>query len=68
MTETVCEADDGTASYRYDGLTLITQEGGQLLLLPRTWTPEDGSAIVLAKTDSLLLQFSAGTTTIATDC
>jgi hypothetical protein len=60
VNETVCEADDGTRTYRYDGLTLITQEGGQLLLLPRLWTAAAGSATVLSKTDSLVLQFDTG--------
>ena len=68
VIETVCAGDDGTASYRYDGLTLITQEGGQLLLLPRSWTAAKGSAIVLAKTDALLLQFSATAAANSSGC
>jgi hypothetical protein len=58
VNETVCEAGDGTIAYTYNGLVLITQEGGQLLLLPRSWTPSQGSAVVVSKTDSLILQFS----------
>lgn len=68
VNETVCAAGEDAFAYRYDGLTLITQEGGQLLLLPRTWTANKGTAIVLSKTDSLLLQFSLGVTNNTSTC
>ncbi|MFF2276170.1 hypothetical protein [Agromyces sp. NPDC058126] len=68
VTETACSDAEGAFGYRYDGLTLITQEGGQLLLLPRAWTATDGTAIVLTKTDSLRLEFSLTTTEPAPKC
>jgi len=59
VTETVCQSDAEQSVFRYDGLVLITQEGGQLLMLPRSWTEQGGTAVVLAKNDSLRLEFSA---------
>ena len=59
VTETSCSSDGRLSAYRYDGLVLITQEGGQLLLLPRSWTQDVGTAVVLSKTESLRLEFSA---------
>ncbi|MEV0891648.1 hypothetical protein [Promicromonospora sp. NPDC050262] len=68
VIETACPGANGAFVYRYDGLTLITQEGGQLLLLPRTWTANEGTVIVMSKTDSLRLEFSTNVTLEAPKC
>ena len=58
VSEHVCAADDAAYRYRYDGLKLIFQSGGEYLFLPAGWTHDDGSAIVIPRTDSLRLEFS----------
>jgi hypothetical protein len=45
--------------YRYDGLKLVLQSGGQYFFLPAGWTTADGAALVLPRTDSLRLEFTA---------
>lgn len=68
VTETKCSGEDAAFGYRYDGLVLITHEGGQLLLLPRTWTSTDGTATVLTKTDSVRLDFRPAEAVHAPSC
>lgn len=58
VTETMCSVQDAAFGYRYDGLVLITQEGSRLLLLPRTWSDTNGTAVVLASADALRFEFS----------
>ncbi|GGP53009.1 hypothetical protein [Saccharothrix coeruleofusca] len=52
------ECSDSAYQYRYDGLRLVVQSSGQLLLLPSDWTP-GAEAFVLPRTDSTRLQFSS---------
>lgn len=59
VVETECAGDDAAFGYRYDGLKLIVQEGTQLLLLPAQWSPRTGTAVVLPRTDSIRLDFTA---------
>ena len=59
VIETDCEGDDAAYRFRYDGLKLVLQSGGQYLFLPAGWTREDGPAVVIPRTDSLRLEFSA---------
>jgi hypothetical protein len=59
VTETDCPGDDTAYRFRYDGLKLVLQSGGQYLFLPTSWTRADGSAIVIPRTDALRLEFSA---------
>ncbi|KAF2415471.1 hypothetical protein B2K11_19985 [Microbacterium sp. B35-30] len=68
VTESVCPGVESAFGYRYDGLALITQEGGQLLLLPRAWSSTNGTAIVLTKTDSVRLEFTPSTSPAPTTC
>ncbi|MFD8492986.1 hypothetical protein [Amycolatopsis sp. NPDC059657] len=63
--EVVCKQPDAAYRYRYDGLKLLLQSGGQLVLLPARWTAESGPAIVLPRTDSIRLEF---VTTSAGSC
>lgn len=58
----VCSDTDADYRYRYDGLKLLLESGGQYILLPTGWTPSKGTTIVLPRTDSLRLEFlPAGT-------
>ena len=43
--------------YRYSGLVLVLQAGGQYLFLPRGWRHTDGTAILLPRSEGLRLEF-----------
>ena len=59
VRETRCRGGgEGEDVYRYDGLHLIVQAGGQYLFLPTEWE-SNGQAIVVPKTDDLSLVFTA---------
>ena len=62
VREVVCSAPattpDAAYRYRYEGLKLILQSGGQYLFLPATWNPRDGVALVIPRSDTLRLEFS----------
>ena len=59
ITETTCAGQGSAYRYRYDGLKLVLQSGGQYFFLPGGWTTADGAALVLPRTDSLRLEFTA---------
>jgi hypothetical protein len=63
VRQTRCAQPDAAYKYRYDGLKLLLQSGGQYVFLPATWRWTSGSAFVIPRTDSLLLEFgpAAGT-------
>jgi hypothetical protein len=63
VTEASCGNSDAAYRFRYDGLKLILQSGGQYVFLPRTWSPGDGPAIVIPRSDSLRLEFMLPTAT-----
>ncbi|MCD2196139.1 hypothetical protein LQ327_22460 [Actinomycetospora endophytica] len=61
ITETVC-SDPGinpesSFRFRYTGLKYVLQSGNYYLLLPATWSHDSGPAFVVARSDSLQLQF-----------
>jgi hypothetical protein len=58
VRETRCSGAEGEGGYRYDGMHLIVQAGGQYLFLPTDW-PSNHQAIVVPKTDDLRLVFTA---------
>ncbi|MBF6220765.1 hypothetical protein IU479_21925 [Nocardia abscessus] len=47
--------------FRYDGLVLLLHVGNQHVLLPRTWTPRSGAAIVLPGSSGVRFEFRAPT-------
>lgn len=59
VVETACPNPDSTYRYRYDGLKLVLQSGDQYFFLPQDWTPQDGAAIILPRSGSVRLEFSA---------
>jgi hypothetical protein len=59
ITGTACAGQGSAYRYRYDGLKLVLQSGGQYFFLPAGWTTADGAALVLPRTDSLRLEFTA---------
>ncbi|MFG2500706.1 hypothetical protein ACGFSB_21125 [Streptomyces sp. NPDC048441] len=50
---------DGKSAYgfRYEGLALVIQSADQYVLVPKSWTPSSGVALVLPRTDSVRLEF-----------
>lgn len=70
VKEVVCANPDAAYRFRYDGLKLILQSGDQYFFLSRAWSPSDGPAIVIPRSDSLRLEFvlpsSAGSRTVET--
>ncbi|WP_410566538.1 hypothetical protein [Amycolatopsis sp. cmx-4-61] len=58
VRETPCRHPDSAYHYRYTGLKLILQSGGQYFLLPVQWHKADGTAVVLPRTDALRLEFT----------
>jgi len=57
VKEVVCANPDAAYRFRYDGLKLILQSGDQYFFLPKAWSPSDGPAIVVPRSDSLRLEF-----------
>ena len=52
-----CSGDKSAYPYRYEGLVLVIQSADQYVLLPREWTPQNGVALVIPRTDSIHLEF-----------
>jgi len=53
-----CRDTEGAYAFRYDGLKLVLQSGGQLFLLPAQWVDGVGTAMVLPRTDAIRLEFT----------
>jgi hypothetical protein len=67
VRETRCHGGEGEGVYRYDGIHLIVQAGGQYLFLPTDWL-SNSHAIVVPKTDDLRLVFTAHGASRAETC
>ena len=57
VTELRCQDPDAAYRFRYSGLRLVREAGNQYLLLPATWTPEAGAAVLVARSDTVRLEF-----------
>jgi hypothetical protein len=57
VREVRCQDREGAYRFRYDGLKLVLQSGDQYLFLPEAWTPANGVAILLPRTDAIRLEF-----------
>lgn len=57
VREVRCQDQEGAYRFRYDGLKLVLQSGGQYLFLPEAWTPASGVAILMPRSDALRLEF-----------
>jgi len=61
VQETALPAEQHTSyRYQYSGLRLLTESRGRLFLLPAGWTRTDGTAIVLAGSDKIRVEFISG--------
>jgi hypothetical protein len=58
VRETRCQDPEAAYRYRYDGLKLVLQSGGQYLFLPEGWTHDNGVAVLMPRSDALRLEFS----------
>ncbi len=52
-----CADTDAAYKYRYTGLKLLLQSGGQYVFVPSDWRAGNGVAFVVPKTDKLRLEF-----------
>ena len=59
VREVMCRAPDAAYAFRYDGLKLVLEAGGQYFFLPGDWNPADGVAFVIPRSDTVRLEFSA---------
>lgn len=57
VRQVACAQPDAAYKYRYDGLKLLLQSGGQYVFVPATWQSSAGTAFVVPRTDSLRLEF-----------
>jgi hypothetical protein len=57
VSEARCPDPQAAYHFRYDGLKLVLQSGGQYLFLPERWSPANGVTIVLPRSDALRLEF-----------
>ncbi|HEX6247252.1 MAG TPA: hypothetical protein VFZ64_05225 [Nocardioidaceae bacterium] len=58
VSEVRCSGADAAYQFRYDGLVLVLQSGGQYLLLPRQWRWGTGPAAVVPEGGSIRLEFT----------
>ncbi|MCW2859774.1 MAG: hypothetical protein JWP48_1482 [Actinoallomurus sp.] len=58
ITTTRCRDPRAAYHFRYDGLRFVLQSGDQYLLLPAQWSPREGVALLLPRTDSVRLEFT----------
>lgn len=72
VRETVCSpsqaAADAAYRFRYDGLRLVLQSGGQYLFLPATWAREDGIAVVTPRSNAFRLDFGPPGRALSPEC
>jgi len=57
VNEARCADPDAAYRFRYDGLNLVLQSGDQYLLVSRSWSRQNGSAVLLPR-DGLRLEFA----------
>jgi hypothetical protein len=49
VTSLVCTLPEAAYHFRYDGLVLVMTTGENFVLVPRSWSPETGTAVVLPR-------------------
>jgi hypothetical protein len=58
VRETRCREAQAAYRFRYAGLKLVLESGGQYFFLPAGWTRASGAAILLPQDNSIRLEFS----------
>jgi hypothetical protein len=59
VEESPCADPEAAYRFRYHGLKLVQQSGDHYFFLPAGWSPTDGVAIVIPRSDSLRLEFTS---------
>lgn len=57
VREIRCQDPEAAYQFRYDGLKLMIQSGGQYVFVPVRWSRPTGTAFVIPSTDALRLDF-----------
>jgi hypothetical protein len=60
VSEEPCRHPDAAFSYRTEGLKLLQRSEGKYFLLPAGWSSDEGSVMVVADSEMVRLEFSAG--------
>jgi hypothetical protein len=68
VEEFSCTEPDALYRYRYEGLRLVLQSGGQYLLLPAGWTRTDGRAALLMRGGPWRIEFAVTDTSANRRC
>lgn len=68
VRELACGAPDTAYRYRYTGLKLLLQSGGQYVFVDEGWRPATGTAFVVQRSDALRLEFAPPRTRPAETC
>jgi hypothetical protein len=68
VLQVVCSQPDAAYKYRYTGLKLLLQSGGQYVFVPANWRASSGTAFVIPRTDTLRLEFAPAKTIPAKTC
>lgn len=58
VRQVVCGQPDAAYKYRYTGLKLLLQSGGQYVLVTARWRASNGVSFVIPRSDSLRLEFA----------
>jgi hypothetical protein len=58
VREVRCRDSEAAYRFRYDGLELMLESGGQYVFVPSAWASGQGVAILIPRSDSLRLEFS----------
>jgi hypothetical protein len=58
VAEVRCADPDAAFRFRYDGLKLILQSGNQYLFVSAEWTRENGTAVLIPRSDAVRLEFA----------
>jgi hypothetical protein len=58
VTEIRCQDPDAAFRFRYDGLKLILQSGGQYLFVSGVWSRQNGTAVILPRGNSIRVEFA----------
>jgi hypothetical protein len=56
VSEVKCHDAEAAYQFRYDGLRLVRQAGGQYVLLPANWTRAKGSTLLIPRTTTVRLE------------
>jgi hypothetical protein len=68
VQQVVCGQADAAYKYRYSGLKLLLQSGGQYVFVPASWRVSTGVSFVIPRSDSLRLEFAPARTSPSGTC